>query len=79
MLAQCDGCKAKGGFYISTNSFHYEEVQLLCTALKEQLNLDCSIHLQKGQPRLYIRASSMAAFRAIVLPHFHESMLYKLR
>lgn len=77
-LAMCYGCKAKGGFYISINSFHYEEVQLLCNALKERLNLDCSIHLQRGQPRLYICYSSMVRFRSIVAPYFHSSMMYKL-
>ncbi len=78
MWAMSDGCKAKGGFYLSTNSFHYEEVQLLCNALKERFNLDCTIHLQSGQPRLYICCSSMNRFRSIVAPYFHSSMMYKL-
>jgi len=79
MWAMSDGCKAKGGFYLSTNSFHYEEVQLLCNALKERFNLDCSVHSQRGQPRLYISANSMPLFRSIVFPYFHSSMMYKLR
>jgi hypothetical protein len=32
--AMSDGSKARGGFYLSTNSFHFEEVQLLCNALR---------------------------------------------
>jgi|SRR5579859_181898 len=70
--------KAQGGFYLSTNSFHYEEVKLLCNALKERYNLDCSIHLQRGQPRLYLHCSSMNHFRSLVRPYFHKFMVYKL-
>jgi hypothetical protein len=63
-----DGSKAKGGFYLSTNSFHFEEVKLLCNALKERLNLDCSIHLQRGQPCLVYLCILVWLFSDLLFP-----------
>jgi LAGLIDADG DNA endonuclease family len=65
-------------FILSTNSFTFKEVKLLVSVLKDKFNLDCSIHKQGNQYRIYIISKSMPLFRGLVTPYFHESMIYKL-
>ena len=72
------GSKHGPGFRIATQSFTREECELLCRVLKDNFDLDATIHLQQDKPKIYIRASSMERLRALVLPYFHDSMLYKL-
>jgi hypothetical protein len=78
--AMDDGGKHnKNNFVLCTNAFTLEEVQLLIKVLKENFDLNCSIHRpNKDQYRIYILKDSMEKFRALVTPHFHESMMYKL-
>jgi len=78
--AMDDGGKYnKNNFILCTNSFTFEEVQLLIKVLKENFDLNCTIHkTNEVQYRIYILKDSMEKFRALVTPHFHESMMYKL-
>jgi hypothetical protein len=63
-------------FYLSTGAFTLEEVRLLCSVLYEKFGLETTIHNLNGKHN--IPARSFAAFRAIVRPYFHYSMLYQL-
>jgi hypothetical protein len=77
--AMDDGCKLGNGFKFSTNSYTFEEVQLLVNVLKNNFDLDCSIHnFGKDQFTIFIKQNSMDKFRSLVTPYFHTSMLYKL-
>jgi len=74
-----DGVKHNSEFTICTNSYTFEEVQLLVNILKNNFDLDCSIHNNgKDQFTIYIKHNSMDKFRSLITPHFHESMMYKL-
>jgi hypothetical protein len=78
--AMDDGGKHnKNNFILCTNSFTLEEVQLLIKVLKDNFDLNCTIHKSKeNQYRIYILKDSMEKFRTLVTPYFHESMMYKL-
>jgi hypothetical protein len=45
---------------------------------RRNFGLVCSIHSDRGKPRVYIRARSLDQFITIVRPYFHDSLLYKL-
>jgi hypothetical protein len=70
-----DGQKHVSGFVYNTSGFTLKDVKLLQAALKENWDLDTSIH---SRNRLYINASSKDKFIELVKPHLHSSMLYKI-
>lgn len=71
---------------ISSHSFSHKECKLLCLALKSNLNLiampNKDIRLKNGSQSYVIRFSSnsdnIEKLRALMIEHFHPSMLYKL-
>lgn len=73
-----DGSKCSHGFHLNTNAFSLDDLNLLLDVLRVKFNLTCSLHPRGKGNRIYISATSMSAFRALVTPHFHQSMLYKL-
>jgi hypothetical protein len=76
-----DGSKTGSGFRLNTQSFTKDENLFLIQILKDNFNLDCSLHLQnkKGNHfRIYIKAKSMPDFKFLISPYFYDSMLYKL-
>ena len=74
-----DGSKTRSGFYLHTEGFTKNEVYLLIGMLHYKFNLVCTAQKQKNNLRIYIRASSIKTFRALVLPYFEQSILYKLQ
>lgn len=76
--AMLDGSSTPEGFYLNTMSFSYSEQVILQGALLNRFGIVVRIHKHKTQYKLYIVASSMPKFRALVYPHFHYSMFYKL-
>jgi len=80
--AMDDGSPDRSGFIFYTNSFIYEDVLLLTKILKENFDLNCSIHIRKTKEKkqymIYIKADSFDKFVKLVTPYFHSSMLYKL-
>lgn len=77
--AMDDGGKSRNNFYLNTDSFSLNEVELLIKVLKQNFDLNCTYHIKrKDQYRIYIKSDSMDKFRKLVTPHFHPSMLYKL-
>lgn len=77
---QDDGTWKNPGIRIATNSFSFQEVELLKFTLEKKFNIQCSIHSfsKSKQYQLYIKKESIVLVRNLVLPFFHESMYYKL-
>lgn len=74
---------ARGGLRISTESFSWNDVELLKNTLYKQFSLECGVHRHKikssvEKPILYIKKQSVAQLHQLVGHYFHESMLYKL-
>ena len=79
-----DGQRVKrGGVTLCTDSYNSTEVNILRDALKNNFNLDTSIHNKKGQndalyERIYIKKDTFEEFKPTILSHMHDSMLYKI-
>lgn len=41
-------------------------------------SISSTIHLTKGRPRIYIKKDQVEFLRAIIKPHMHSSMYYKV-
>lgn len=74
-----------GGVHISTESFTWDECQLLCDVLWQKWGIKTSIHkhgysTKSGIPlwRIYIWERSYHTLRELVLPNLHPSMHFKL-
>lgn len=79
-----DGQQVKrGGVTLCTDSFNSEEVNFLRESLKSNFNLITSIHKKKSSngtyyERIYINKDSLNSIKPNLIPHLHESMLYKV-
>ena len=76
----CNGSKFGAGLKLSTNYFTYSEQEFLCSVLKTNFNLTCSIQNTgvKDQWIIYIWPNSMKRLNELVLPHFFKGMKKKL-
>nr|QCI56427.1 hypothetical protein [Hypsizygus marmoreus]QKJ80206.1 hypothetical protein [Hypsizygus marmoreus] len=85
--AMDDGAWTKSGFYLhtpcprrgGTKGFTFLEVYRLIALLHYKFSLVCSVQDHDGRPVIYIKVESMNLFRSLVTPHFHPTMMYKLR
>jgi ubiquinol-cytochrome c reductase cytochrome b subunit len=75
---QDDGNWHGSGVRIATNCFLFTEINLLIKALENNFKLKCSIHKNRKSYQIYIKAESITLLRNLILPHFDESMYYKL-
>lgn len=66
----------RNGYTLDTCGFRLNDIKLLQVALFENWALDTSIH---SRNRLYIKANSKSKFIELIKPHFHSSMLYKIK
>lgn len=79
-----DGQQVKrGGVTLCTDSFNSQEINILRDALKTNFNLITSIHKKKGSnesiyERIYINKDSLDSIKPSLIPHMHDSMLYKI-
>lgn len=79
-----DGQQVKrGGVTLCTDSFNSEEVNILREALKTNFNVITTIHKKKGSnesiyERIYINKDSLDSIKPSLIPHMHDSMLYKI-
>jgi len=79
-----DGQQVKrGGVTLCTDSFDLEEVNILKEALKLNFNLDTNIHHKKSKngsiyERIYIPKAGLDEIKPSIIPHIHDSMLYKI-
>lgn len=74
-----DGGQTPYGFNLHTKSFTFAEVYMLAGMLHYQFGLVTIVQDYVGQPVIYIPAASLDIFKAIVAPHFHSQMLYKIK
>ena len=74
----CDGTKTGTGLTLQTQSFSIREVVFIINILIHKFNLNCSIHMQRDLPTIYIGAKSMKILQKNILPYICESMRYKL-
>lgn len=78
-----DGPQVKrGGVTLCTDSYDEDEVNILKEALKEKFNLETSIHNKKSKTgsiykRIYIPKADLEEIKPKLIPHIHDSMLYK--
>lgn len=77
-LIMGDGTVASRGLRICTDSFSIPDVVLLLNVLMIKYRLDCTLHLDRNKPRIYISAKSMKLLASIVKPYTVPSMYYKL-
>ena len=74
-----DGSFVKGGgLYLNKQSFTIQDNVKLINVLIIKFNCECTIHLQRGLPVIYVSAGSMRDLYPLLVPHMHSSMLYKL-
>ena len=73
-----DGYKAGNGFYICTESYSYEDHQLLISVLKNKFKLECSIHKTTNGNRLYILSSSRNRLIELINPYLLDHFSYKI-
>ena len=70
--------KSGTGLTLQTQSFTVKECVFIISILMYTLNLNCSIHMQRNQPTIYIHSKSIKQIKPKLLPYFHISMRYKL-
>lgn len=79
-----DGQRVKnGGVTLCTDSYSKEEVSILREALKNNFNLESTIHNKKSKngdfyERIYIKKDGLEEIKSSLIPYMDESMLYKL-
>lgn len=73
-----DGTKTYNGITLQTQSFTIKEVVFIVNVLIHKFHFKCSIHMQRGQPTIYISSNSMEKIQAYILPYICNSMRYKL-
>jgi len=74
-----DGGLSHGNLLLQTNSYTFEEVQLLVNVLQTKFNLSCKKTLRRpGQYAICIPNRELHKVRKLVSQYMHPSMLYKL-
>ena len=74
----CDGTKTYRGITLQTQCFSVKEVVSIISILIYKFDLNCSIHMQRKLPTIYIGSRSMQNLQPYILPYFCNSMKYKL-
>lgn len=73
-----DGTYTFGGVTLQTQSFTIQEVVHIINVLIVKFDLKCSMHMQRGQPILYISVESMKKILPQILPYICDGMKYKV-
>jgi len=77
-----DGGADRYGFILYSNAFTKNEVNLLINVLKENFDLNCSIHTRNDKRNkpymIYIKADSCIKFNILVEPFIIPHFSYKL-
>lgn len=63
---------------IHTKRFTFDDVYRLAGIMHYQYGLVVNVQRHKGKPVIYIPSAYMGRFIALVEPHFHQSITYKL-
>lgn len=73
------GYDGVGGFRFFTNSYNKSEVELLISVLKINFKTTSrSGEIKPGQYIIKLGRSEYIKLKDLILPNFHESMIYKL-
>jgi ubiquinol-cytochrome c reductase cytochrome b subunit len=75
-----DGANVKTRVRLATYCFTFEEVEFLCTVLKNKYNIIAKA-AKSGRSKgyfIYIDKSSVKLFANIIKPYLHPSLIYKL-
>ena len=75
---QGDGTNTGNGLRICTDSFTLHDCIKLINVLRIRYRLNATLHLYRGNYRIYISKSSMPLLISIVFPYMTPSMYYKL-
>lgn len=70
-----DGTKTYNGITLQTQSYTIEQVVFIINVLI--IKLKCSIHMQRGQPTIYISSHSIKRILPKILPYITPGMRYK--
>lgn len=73
-----DGQVRTNGLRLCTDSFTFSEVVKLMNVLIIKYRINCSMHIYRGKPRIYIPAYYISLLTSIVKPHMSSDMYYKL-
>lgn len=73
-----DGGFHNSGVRIHTNCFTKEEVTILSLALQTKFNIKSTLHKNKNNVILYIKAESMPRLKKLLKPYLISSMHYKI-
>jgi hypothetical protein len=71
---RCD-CK---GMYFNTQGFSEEEHELLQQCLRDNFDLETTIHWAAGRPRIYVPARESPKLCQVIRPYIVPSMNYKI-
>lgn len=66
------------GYNINTQSFSEEEQKIVVSLFARVWNVDCTLQLNNGKYRIFVRKRSVDDFATIIRPHILPSMQYKL-
>jgi hypothetical protein len=72
-----DGGSLSSGLKFGTDSFSVKECVLLINILKIKYNINSTIQMNDGKPRIYILANSKDILISLIKPHMVPSMYYK--
>jgi hypothetical protein len=72
-----DGTKTSTGITLQTQSFTVEEVGFIINIFLIKFDIKCTIHMQRGQPTIYISSHSIKKILPKMLPYITPGMRYK--
>lgn len=73
-----DGTRNHGGLTLQVQSYTILEVNFIINCFIIKFDIDCSMHFQRRQPVIYIKAKSVRKLKPFIEPYFLNSMKYKL-
>jgi heme/copper-type cytochrome/quinol oxidase subunit 1 len=73
-----DGTRNYNAITLQVQCFTLQEVVFMMNCLMIKFDIQCSLHFQRGQPLIYITASSTRKIKPFIDPYFVPSMKYKL-
>jgi LAGLIDADG DNA endonuclease family protein len=73
-----DGSKEGSGVLLHTNSFTYEEVLLLISALKNKYNIESKPRKKYDKHIIYINSKSVPLLIKLVKVYMHPIFYYKI-
>ena len=71
-------CKRSRTLTFATNSYTFEEVNLLAQVLNNKWKLDCSVYKQNSGFIIRTSAKSLPVLQALLAPHMPPMMMYKI-